>query len=307
MKWLFFSLVILSCLLSVGNIRAQDERIPLDHITLDSVTITAVREGLDIEDLIQIMQYDSTLYIAFNNLHFTAYEYDLVLKAFNKKRRQVASKEEIIRQTWDGSCREQFIDSSYAEGDFKNRKGREKYYTVELFNRTFYSDRRTCNEKRKSNYKDIVYGSKEEGHIGAIKRVVFNPGSPVKLPIIGKKFGLFRPSLMEYYDYSIQSKNIQGYDCYEFTIAVKPEFADHPKEVIVRKLTTAFNKKDFQVIKRDYYLYYKGAMVKADIKMDIILSKKGDRYFPDYFTYDGKWNVPAKKPEHVHMITYFDH
>lgn len=307
MKWLSNTLVIFLLSLVSSGTFAQDPDLPMDHITLDSFTVTAVKEGLNIQDLIDIMQYDSTLYIAFNNLHFTDYSYRHTMRAYDKRERLEASKREIIRQEWDGTCREQFIDSSIVEGDWLNRRGKEKYYTAELFNRTFYQDGRVCHERRKSNYRDMIYGSKEDGHVDAIKRVVFNPGSPVDLPLIGKKFGVFKPHLINYYDYSIESKEVAGMDCYVFTVNVKPEYADHPKEVIIRKLTTTFNKKDFQVMRRDYHLYYNGILVKCDIRMDIILSEYDGRYYPDYFTYNGRWNVPAKRPEDIRLVTRFDY
>jgi hypothetical protein len=73
----------------------QTDTIPdFGHIALDSVVISAVRQGLDIQDLLDIMQYDSTLYIAFNQLHFTNYIYENELKALNNKGKVEASKVE---------------------------------------------------------------------------------------------------------------------------------------------------------------------------------------------------------------------
>jgi hypothetical protein len=301
MKWFFYSLGLLFCTVPV---RGQDPDLPFGNIVLDSFTVTAVRHGLDINDLIEIMQFDSTLYIAFNNLHFTEYTYENDLQAFHKGERD-AAKQEVIRQNWNGTCRSQLVEALESDGSFENRRGNDKYYTVELFDRTFYTDGEVCHEKRKGNWKEMIYGDKKEGHLAAIKRVVFNPGSPVDLPIIGKKFDLFDPSMMKYYQYAIDGKKIDGEDCYEFTIEVKPEYADSRKDVIVRKLRTAFRTSDFQVMRRDYVLYYQGAMVKVDIKMNIALAEKDSRFYPASFQYDGQWKVPTKKLEDIEMRTDF--
>ena len=301
MKGLLYSLVVLFC---TFQLRGQDSELPVGFIVLDSFTVTAVRAGLDINDLIEIMQYDSTLYIAFNNLHFTNYSYDNEIQTFRKDRVE-ASRIETITQSWDGQCRTQTIDKQLNEGSFKNKKGKEKYYTADLFNRTFYTPYKVCNEQRKSNWKEVLYSDKKEGHLAAIKRVVFNPGSPVNLPIIGKKFALFDESMKKYYNYSIDGKTINGHKCYQFTIEVKPEFSGSRKAVIVRKLTTTFRTIDFQVIQRDYTLFYQGSLVKVDIKMNIDLKDTAGRFYPDAFQYDGSWKVPTKKMEDMKLQTNF--
>lgn len=275
------------------------------HILLDDVVITAVRQGLNIQDLLDIMQYDSTLYIAFNQLHFTNYTYENDLKALNKKDKIEASKFEKVQQVYADKCREQTILEQKIEGDFTNRKGEDRYYTAELFGKTLYNKHPVCNETPKTNWKKYLYTDKTEGHLGAIKKVIFNPGTPVDLPLIGNKFALFDESMEKYYDYSIHRTSVNNEECYVFTVEVKPKYADSRKDVIVRKLVTSFRKSDFQIIQRDYEMLYKGAAVKLDIKMKIDLAQHGEQAYPIKITYDGFFNVPLKKPERIQFETNF--
>jgi hypothetical protein len=277
------------------------------YILLDSVVISAVKKGLDIQDLLDIMQYDSTLYIAFNQLHFTNYIYENDLKALNSKSKVEASKTETIEQSYADKCRYQTIIAQKIEGNFNNKKGEERYYTAELFNRTLYNANRVCNEKPKTNWKAYLYQDKTGGHLEAIKKVIFNPGNPVNLPLIGDKFALFDKSMQPFYDYSIDRKMVNNEECFVFTIIVKPEFATTRKDVVVRKLVTAFRKSDFQIIQRDYEMLYKGAAVKLDIKMKIDLAQQSAQTLPTRIEYDGYFNIPLKKPERITFVTNFEY
>ncbi|MCP4121873.1 MAG: hypothetical protein GY751_08985 [Bacteroidetes bacterium] len=285
----------------------QDFDEPWGHIMLDSFTVTAVHQGLDIEDLIKIMQFDSTLYIAFNNLHFTNYTYESDIRAYDKKDGVAAEKKERVRQKYQDGCREQSLETTEANGNFTNRKGKEEYYTVELFNKTFYNAGKTCGEKRKTDWDKEIRSGKDKtaGHVGQIKKVVFNPGTPVDLPVIGKKFALFEESMQKYYDYAINGVSVNGHDCYKFTVKVKPEYASSRKDVIVRDLNTSFRTSDFQIVKRDYKLYYQGSLVKLDLTMDINLQKNGKYFYPQSFDYKGFWKVPLKGLEKIDLKTDF--
>jgi hypothetical protein len=284
----------------------QKDTIPdFGHIALDSVVISAIRQGLDIQDLLDIMQYDSTLYIAFNQLHFTNYIYENELKALNNKGKVEASKVEKVAQLYASNCRKQEITTQTIQGNFKNKKGEDRYYTAELFNRTLYNANQVCNEKPKTNWKAYLYNDKTGGHLEAIKKVIFNPGNPVNLPLIGDKFALFDKSMKPFYDYSIDRKIVNNEECFVFTIKVKPEFAASRKDVVVRKLVTSFRRSDFQIIQRDYEMFYKGAAVKLGVKMKIDLAQQSAQTLPTRMEYDGYFNVPLKKPEHIQFITDF--
>jgi hypothetical protein len=66
-------------------------------------------------------------------------------------------------------------------------------------------------------------------------------------------------------------------------VVVKPEYADSRKAVIVRDLKTAFRTTDFQIIKRNYHLYYQGSAVKLDLTMDIDLINSDNYFYPGSF------------------------
>lgn len=288
--------------------RGQDNGDPWGHILLDSFTVTAVRQGLDLEDLIRIMQYDSTLYMAFNNLHFAAYTYESGATAYDRRREVEARRRDRVSQRYDGNCREQARETLFEEGDFENRRGRQQYYTLELFDRTFYREGRVCGERPKTNWHRELAGNTDKtgGHLAEIKQVIFNPGTPADLPIIGRKFALFHESMKPYYDYAIRGISVDGYDCYEFTVSVKPEFRASRKDVVVRDLTTVFRTTDFQIIRRDYHLSYDGALVGLDLTMDIRLQEQGDAFYPLSFDYKGYWKVPLKGMERIDLRTDFD-
>ncbi len=302
MNWKMVIFIMLFPLLLFGQ---NDNTLPYSHITLDSVVISAVKKGLDIADLIEIMQYDSTFYIAYNNLHFADYTYLNNLDVLNQNNQPIASKKEKIQQLYDKKCRKQEIIEQETNGKFLNKKGKEKYYTIELFDRTLYSEKKICNEKRKSNWKETVYGSKTEGHLGAIKRVIFNPGTPVNLPLIGGKFAIFEPQMKKFYNYAIERKMVKGIECFVFTVTVKPKYKKSRKDVIIRELSTAFRRSDFQIIKRDYHMKYLGTLVKLDIQMNTQLMEVNNSFYPEQIFYNGFFKVPTKSAERIKFVTDF--
>ena len=105
--------------------------------------------------------------------------------------------------------------------------------------------------------------------------------------------------MQKYYNYQIRSASYQdSIDCYVFTVEVKPKYLKKKKgKTVIKFLETYFDKKNFQVIARNYRLRHKTAIYDFDVNMQIKLSKLEDLYIPEFIQYDGTWDVAFKKRE----------
>lgn len=293
--WFF----LLLFLFGSASLTAQDEYERLAAIiSLDSFTVTATRAGFDVEDFIEIVREDESFYEAFKNLRFLSYDSENDIQLFDKKSKLVAQYTATTHQAAANNCREVFVETETVKGNYFKRKRKLRYYTAKLYDRLFFSDGLEC----ESATADVSRGM--EKHVDQLKRLIFQPGEPVNVPIVGKKTAIFEEDLIELYDFSIQSKSYKNQiDCYVFTARVKPAVKED--KTIIKYLETYFDKTSFQVIARNYQLKYFGAAFDFDVKMDIKLRKLGQQYVPEYLSYDGFWNIPTQKPETATFSTTF--
>ena len=136
-------------------------------------------------------------------------------------------------------------------------------------------------------------------YVAQLKKLIFQPGEKVDVPIIGRKTAIFDEKLAQYYDYTIGSKTFaETTECYVFEAAVKPEYLDRKEgKTVVKSLETFFEKKTFQVVGRNYRVAYYGALFDFDVTMNVELTKVDGQYLPKYIAYDGFWKIPTQKRE----------
>ena len=60
-------------------------------VLLDSVTVTGVKEGFDIDEFIHYVKTDTTFYMAFKHMRFYSHNYKSELNIFNKKKRRLVN------------------------------------------------------------------------------------------------------------------------------------------------------------------------------------------------------------------------
>lgn len=306
-KILFSTFIILSSYL---ELHAQEDSLAYNDIytviNLDSFVITATRAGFSVEDFVEMVRKDKRFYQAFRNLRLLSYTSDNEVLVFNKKRKKKASYNSKTKQLTTNKCRKMDILSENIKGKYYKKNKSPKYYTSKLYERLFFTKGTVCEggEQAKNQAKKA---SRMESYVSSLKTLIFQPGEEVDIPIIGKKMAIFDKKMQPYYDYSISSKSYKnGMDCYVFKAVVKPEYQERQQsKTVVKYLETYFAKADFQIVARNYHLAYNGALFDFDVKMEIELDRVGGQYLPVMLTYDGLWDVPAKRPEMVQFSTRF--
>ena len=274
------------------------------NIYLDSIVISAVRSGFDIDDFIQIIREDNSFYQAFHRLRSLSYDFDHSIYFFNKKNSIFASYKGLHHQSYKKSCRSMQIIHKQVTGKYYKRK-EFRFYTSKLFSKLFYTKDTICNSY---NAQLISKNSKsnEQKQISRLKTLIFNPGESVNVPLIGDKLAIFSGKMIDYYDMSIEYENyLDSIPCFVFKIKLKDKYKNQPKKTVIKYLYTYIGKKNNQIIARKYQLAYKNFLYDFDVTMDIQLQQLHNEYVPMYIKYDGNWHIFTKKREKSIFEVYF--
>ena len=296
-------LILLSPWMSCGQ-ELSDEEIAAFVIIDSTVVVTADRAGFDTEDFIRLVRNDSSFFEAFQNLRLVSFEADNQMQFFSRKDEPLASYHSRTIQTSDGNCRTMEIFDEKTTGKFFKRKGKYRYYTARMYDRVFFTHGEVCGGEEMLD--DQLASKGLQRYYNELKRLIFQPGDRVKVPLIGGKAAIFDGRLSRYYDYFITSKTFtNGVDCYVFAVAVKPEYRERKEgKTVIKYLETFFEKTNLQVLGRKYHLAYAG-IFDFDVTMDVELMKIGEKYFPRVVSYDGFWNIPTRKMEKARFTARF--
>ena len=292
-------ILLLIFLLTTLFLRAQDDQLSKDIATivyLDSFVVSATQQGFQVADFIDIVQADESFFSAFHNLRFQAYYSDNNIQLFNRKGKEQAIYESRIHQEVVGDCRTMKILTEEIAGNFfKNKKKRKhRYYTARMHESIFYTNGKVCDDRNGPGISEASLSGVAK-HVNELKKLIFQPGREVEVPLIGGKTAIFKKDMLQYYQFSIkQDAYKDGTDAYIFTAVAKPNYKPH--KTIIKYLETWFDKKSFQVLGRNYHLQYSG-IVDFDVKMKVELQQLEGKYIPKYVQYDGDWKVPLQKRE----------
>ncbi|MFK7806691.1 MAG: hypothetical protein AB8F74_02720 [Saprospiraceae bacterium] len=274
-------------------------------IYMDSLVVTASRTGFEVKDFMEMVQTDSSFLEAFINIRFLEYRSDNDIRFFNKKKKQVARLKNTIQQNMEGNCRTMDVLEQEITGNYYKRKKKRRYLTAKMYEDIFFTYERTCINLNSGNPPGSTSAMQEK--IKDLKQLIFQPGSKVDVPIVGKKAQIFDEPLRPYYDYAISSKKYKtGADCYVFSVKWKEDLKKSDRhKTIIKSLETYFDKNTFAVVARNYELYYQGTMVDFDVDITIELTKVGEQYVPEFLYLEGDWDVPFRKKEKVWFETRF--
>lgn len=117
------------------------------YLTLDSITVAATKKGFDVNDFIELIKSDTTFAYAFMNLRICAHSSESEVQYFNKHDFQVASAAINTQQFFEKDCRWMDITKNESKGKFYKNNLEYRYFTSELFDRTFYTKGKVCNFK----------------------------------------------------------------------------------------------------------------------------------------------------------------
>ncbi len=273
-------------------------------IFMDSLVVTASKNGFDSEDFIDMIQKDSSFYQAFEHIRLLEYKSGTDIRFYDENQQQIAQLQNTILQEVEGCFRTMKILEQEVDGNYYKHNKKPRYYAARIYEGVFFTYEPTCHQSGPKRPSNIT-----EKRIEDLKVLIFKPGSVVNVPLVGKKTQIFDKSLQSYYEYSIKSKRYKsGVDCYVFSTKLKPNLTKNTRQkTIIKSLETYFDKSTFSVVARNYDLYYDGALVELDVKINIELTKHNGQYVPEFLHLEGSWDIPLKAKERLWFETTFDY
>jgi hypothetical protein len=278
-------------------------------ITLDSVTIEAVKRGFDVKDFIDWVQNDTTFYKAFKNLRYYPYNMESKLTVFDKSNTEKAMlQRQAVQKVIEGK-RWIIIKEENVSGNIYKKNKEHKYYTAEMLDYIFYPKDTFPASNLLSDKSDFVHpDSKIEKNIEKLKILMFNPGAEVGgVPLIGNRMAIFDEKMTKHYEYKILTDTINdSIPCYIFSCKAKQvNEIETDDKAVIKNLSTWFDKRTLNVLRRAYTLTYSSIFFDFDVTMNIELQQIKGALVPITIQYNGNWDIPFRKPEIVNFNINF--
>jgi hypothetical protein len=269
-----------------------------------------VRSDLNVPRFLQRIKNDSSYYKAFKNLRVLGFTSLNSIQMRDKKGDIQASLNSRTRQNRVNGCRTMDVIEEQVTGDFYD-DGTYNYYTAELYASLFFTKGTICGETNiVSGVARSVQGKKGLAkHKEQLKMLFFNPGKKIPgIPFIGDKLDVFDEDVAQYYDFSIDTADLEGQPAYVFAIKRKQELrASQRDKIVYDNITTWFNQKTMEIIARTYDLSYDAGVYDFNVHMDVQMQKVGNYLLPRLMRYTGNWYALGKGRERgVFTATIFD-
>jgi hypothetical protein len=269
-----------------------------------------VRSDLNVPRFLRRVKNDSSYYKAFKNLRVLSFTSLNSIQMRDKKGAVKASLNSRTRQNRVNGCRTMDVLEEQVTGDFYD-DGDYNYYTGELYASLFFTKGSVCGETNIVSGKERdVRGKKGlEKHKEQLKMLFFNPGKKIPgIPFIGDKLDVFDEEVAQYYDFSIDTADLEGHPAYVFAIKRKADLRSSERDKIVYdNITTWFDQKTMEIIARSYDLSYDAGVYDFNVHMDVQMQKVGNYLVPRLMRYTGNWYVLGKGRERgVFTATLFN-
>lgn len=270
---------------------------------LDSVMITAVKDGFSVDEFIHYVKTDTTFYQGFKNLRYYNHDFHSELKVLKGNGDVVGFLYREGKYSISNNLLTVSVDSSYNDGKIYNRKGKYRYYTPEFFDEIFFPKDSISVTKNARGGKKEIKDENEQNEEDA-KIIVFSIGSgnvEAGNSKKKKKLAVFDIDMQQYYDYLISQEIFQdSIECYSFTVRMKEGLEKKDEEqVLIRELVSYFDKKTFNVMYRKYVMTYRYWLIDLDVTIEVFMDYELDTLIPSYIHYDGYWDIPFSKPEYA--------
>jgi hypothetical protein len=272
-------------------------------VMLDSVMITAVKDGFSVDEFIHYVKTDTTFYQGFKNLRYYNHDFHSELKVLKGNGDVVGFLYREGKYSISNNLLTVSVDSSYNDGKIYNRKGKYRYYTPEFFDEIFFPKDSISVTKNARGGKKEIKDENEQNEEDA-KTIVFSIGSgnvEAGNSKKKKKLAVFDIDMQQYYDYLISQEIFQdSIECYSFTVRMKEGLEKKDEEqVLIRELVSYFDKKTFNVMYRKYVMTYRYWLIDLDVTIEVFMDYELDILIPSYIHYDGYWDIPFSKPEYA--------
>ena len=300
------------CLFFFNSISAQEDSLNNERlkkmITLSEVV---VRNNFDVARFLRLIKDDTTFYKAFRTLHILGFTSLNDIRMKDKKGNVKASLQSKTIQHVDHGCRTMETVQENTTGDMYDVNKNFNYYTAELYASLFFTKAKVCDEN--NIVAGIEHSTKSksgiEKHKEQLKMLFFDPGKKIPgIPFIGNKINIFDPDVARNYDFSIDTADYNDQDCYLFTIKAKEDLSGDEKDnIVIDNITTWFNSKTMEIVRRNYDISYDAGVYDFDVHMEVQMTHFGSYLVPKTLYYNGTWDMVFKKRERgVFTATLFD-
>ncbi len=281
----------------------------------DSRTVTLpevfIRTKFDYKKLLQQIKDDTTFYKAFRNLRILGYTSYNDIKMLDKKGNIKASLNSKTIQHRENDCRTTEVVEENITGNFYATNNEYNYLTAEMYAGLFFSKGKICGEDNIIKGRELNASNKTgmEKYKEQLKILFFNPGKKIPgIPFIGNKLDVYDDKAKKYYDYKINIDELNGQNCYIFSIKPKEDLGWlKNSSIVVDEMTTWFDINTLEVLARNYSLSYSAGVYDFNVSMEVVMQKFNNLIVPKVLRYKGNWNVIFKKREHgVFTATLFD-
>ncbi len=305
MKYLLF----FACLCSLKLAVAQDTTIVFENKRM-SLPEVIVRNNFDYKKLIKQIKEDTTFYKAFKTLRILNYSSFNDIQMLDKQGRKKASLFSRTQQIRNNGCRTMKVLQEETTGDFYTTDHDYNYFTGKLYASLFFTEGKICNE---TNIVGGVQPSTDnvsglEKHKQQLKMLFFNPGKRIPgIPFIGNKLDLYDGKAHKLYNYRLDQQEYDGKSCYVFSITPKDDLGPMRDDVVVDSMSTWFDEKNLEVLRRNYSLSYKAGLYDFDVSMEVEMTHYHNLLVPKVLRYKGNWDIILKKRERgVFTATLFN-
>jgi hypothetical protein len=245
---------------------------------------------------------DTSFYKAFRNMKKYSFTAENNVYSYDKKDKVEGSIYRRIFHNNNGPYKMQILEKR-DKGKVYKKNGKYSLYTVEMFDYIFmnaYNSDFTPSEN--------IGGNKEsnESYKDKLKTLIFSPGRPVKMPLIGNKTTIFTPNMRQYYDYTFfRGTYLDSIPVYVFKVKIKPNLSSWTEDgIMIKELITTFDMRNFQILGRSVDMKLDNLAFEFDVKMNIELGYFGDdqTLLPTKITYQGNWDIPFKREERASFL-----
>ena len=283
------------------SLNAQVSDSIASRVVLDTEVVVAAKRGFSVKNFIDIVQRDTVFEQAFNRLRRVAYTSSNDFHFYSRRGKEKATYQSELQQIQEDSCVEMTLLSENSTGNYYRRK-KHRYYTAKMFERLFYKKGRHCTTSTPPP--NTVQKSRMEKYVQQLKKLIYNPGKEVDIPLIGHKTAIFDEKMLPYYDFKIQSRRYKDdTPCYVFIASAKPNHS--AGKTVIKYLEMWMAKSDLGIISKKYHLKTANLIFNFDIKMDVDLLLTSKGVVPSRIEYNGAWKAPTKRKEIAEFLLEF--
>lgn len=299
------SIAILCVVLDALMVRAQTDVDTIVNVyQLGEVVVHGGAQGLQLEGFFRQVMEDTTFYHAFLNTKYHAHAVESELRVRDKKSRETAGLYRKGRMVRTGPMAELVLDSVREIGKLRDRNGGIRFLTAEMYDDVFFPKGQwRASNRIAAREQEISRASRFDKYKSELKKFMFNPGQEIaSVPFIGDKLDIFDPSMVPYYDYTLDSDYLRDHSCWVFTAVARDSVDGRPAredDTVIKRMTTWFDDGNMNVIARQYRIAHASLFLDFDITIHVDNTEVDGELVPTLVQYEGDWDIPFKKRELV--------